>query len=58
VPTHEPISSTQFLPYNVFVGEEAFPLKTYLMRSFSGCQLSTDSKWIFNYRPSRARTIL
>ncbi|KAF6028174.1 hypothetical protein EB796_013525 [Bugula neritina] len=52
LPTPKPKSPTQFLPY-VFVGHEALPLKTYLIRPFPGRQLSTDSKRIFNYRLSR-----
>lgn len=43
-------------PY-VIVGDEAFPLKTYLMRSYPGTDLDT-SKRVFNYRLSRARRIV
>lgn len=38
----------------VFVGDEAFPLKSYLMRPYPRRELNMNSK-IFNYRLSRAR---
>lgn len=43
------------IPENfVFVGDESFPLKSYLMRPYPGRELNTHCK-IFNYRMSRAR---
>ena len=39
------------------VGDKAFPLKPYLMRSYPAKQL-TDSSRIFNYRLSRARKVV
>ncbi|XP_061717511.1 putative nuclease HARBI1 [Cydia pomonella] len=39
------------------VGDDAFPLKTYLLKPYSGTNLSTKQK-IFNYRLSRARRIV
>lgn len=45
-------------PY-VFVGDEAFPLKTYLLRPYPGRELANDiNKKRFNYRLSRARRLI
>lgn len=49
-----PYSSTQS-PY-VIVGDDAFPLKTYLMKPYPRKDLTNDKR-IFNYRLSRARRV-
>ncbi|KAJ8049122.1 Protein ALP1-like [Holothuria leucospilota] len=55
-------SESQPFPY-VFVGDEAFPLKNFLMRPFPGRDVGpmTGEKYeknIYNYRLSRARRII
>ncbi|XP_058465563.1 uncharacterized protein LOC131439048 [Malaya genurostris] len=45
--------TNQLAPY-VIVGDEAFPLKTYLLRPYPGQDLD-ESKRVYNYRLSRAR---
>lgn len=55
VPANSTIPNTNIqVPY-VIVADEAFPLKTYLMRPYPGDNLD-DRKRNFNYRLSRART--
>ncbi|XP_026831161.1 protein ANTAGONIST OF LIKE HETEROCHROMATIN PROTEIN 1-like [Ooceraea biroi] len=57
VPGNAALPGTHTLVPHVIVGDEAFPLKTYLMRSYPGQGLDV-SKRIFNYRLSRARRII
>ena len=45
------------LPYCI-VGDEAFPLKSYLLRPYSGKNNLTDEQSIFNYRLSRASRVI
>jgi len=52
-PTPLPEGDVPF-PY-VIVADEAFPLKTYLMRPYARRNGLTDEQRVFNYRLSRAR---
>lgn len=45
------------VPY-VFVGDEAFPLQTHIMKPYSGLQDKGSGERIFNYRLSRARRVV
>lgn len=54
LPTLSCIPGTDIVVPFVFVGDEAFPLKTNLMRPFPQRHLTNDAR-IFNYRLSRAR---
>lgn len=45
------------LPHAI-VGDEAFPLKLYLMRPYPGIQLDDQSKKVYCYRHSRARRVV
>jgi hypothetical protein len=45
------------LPYYL-VGDEIFPLRTWLMRPYSGKELPDEEKSVFNYRLSRARRVI
>lgn len=57
IPGNAALPGTHTLAPHVIIGDEAFPLKTYLMRPYPGQGLDV-SKRIFNYRLSRARRIV
>jgi hypothetical protein len=53
IPEDKQLPGTSFLSPHVIVGDEAFPVKTYLMRPYPGSQSRVDNeKSIFNYRLS------
>lgn len=55
LPPDRHLDSSEFkFPY-VLVGDEAFPLTSYMMRPYSQSGNLTVTKKIFNYRLSRAR---
>lgn len=57
VPPPEPLpNSSAVVPY-MFVGDEAYPLRTDLMKPYPFRQMDHDQR-IFNYRLSRARRVV
>lgn len=58
VPPDENLPGTTIKAPYVIVGDEAFPLKTYLMRPYPGKQLDDNEKRIYNYRLCRARRVV
>lgn len=57
IPEDQPIPNTDITVPYVLLGDEAYPLKVYLMRPYSGRNLSEHEE-IYNYRLSRARRIV
>lgn len=57
VPDERPIPNTDINTPYVLLGDEAYPLRTYLMRPYSGRGL-TEQQEIYNYRLSRARRVV
>jgi hypothetical protein len=59
IPKDEELLGTSCLAPHVIVGDEAFPLKTYLMRLYPELQSKGDNeKCIFNYWLSQARRVV
>jgi len=59
IPEDKQLPGTTCLATHVIVGDEAFPLKTYLMRPYPGSQSKGDNeKSNFSYRLSRARRVV
>lgn len=56
IPEPKALPGTRVLQPHVIVGDEAFPLKTYLMRPYPAAQLD-DQRRIYNKRHSRARRV-
>jgi len=58
VPQARSLPNTNYsLPFSL-VGDESFPLKTYLMRPYAKRNLHNNEGKIFNYRLSRARQVV
>ncbi|KYM98930.1 hypothetical protein ALC62_10346, partial [Cyphomyrmex costatus] len=57
VPKQSAVAGERILPY-CLVGDEAFPLKPYLLRPYPGKNGLTLEQDIFNYRLSRARRFI
>lgn len=57
VPTKKKIPGTDIIAPFVLLGDEACPLKVYLMRPYSGRNLDQQQE-VYNYRLSRARRIV
>lgn len=58
IPAEELVTnSSRHLPY-VFVADDAFPLRSDIMKPFRQADLTSSEKKIYNYRVSRARRIV
>ena len=56
-PDAEPLpNDDRNIPY-FFIGDDAFPLKTWVMKPFSHCNMANEER-IFNYRLSQACHII
>lgn len=56
IPSASALPNTNVKANYVFVADEAFPLKPYLMRPFPGRELeNNENRRVYNYRLSRAR---
>jgi len=55
LPEETKLSNSNVLAPFVFIGDEAFPLRNYLMRPFPRKQTQDNAKSYYNYRLSRAR---
>nr|CAI5819425.1 unnamed protein product [Callosobruchus analis] len=59
VPGNVPLKTNGLPQPHIIVGDEAFPLKTYLLRSYSRFHLDeNEPNKIYNYRLSRARRVV
>lgn len=58
VPQDTELPGTKIIAPFVILGDEAFPLKEYLMRPYPGRQLDNNLKRIYNYRHCRARRVV
>jgi len=58
IPQPRPLLNTDIVvPFSI-VGDEGFPLKSYLMRPYARRNLQGNEQRVFNYRLSRARWII
>lgn len=58
IPPARHLPGTTVVAPHVLVGDEAFPLKTYLMKPFGAGSLAEEECRIYNYRLSRARRVV
>lgn len=58
VPSSSTLPGTSCTAPFVILGDEAFPLKTYLLRPYPGKQLDNEKKRIYNYRHCRTRRVV
>jgi len=58
IPESKTLPGTNTKAPFVIVGDEAFPLKTYLLRPYPGKQLDCFDKKIYNYRLCRPRRVV